>query len=223
MSSLLETVSNNLSLNDRQVTRLLFTVHDWLAHLTDHEFILPSYGTSLGIIIHEKIQECNYPVSTWVDLTVGQEASSKTLLYRHYLFEVSSNEEIFLDVNFSPLYILFGSMYYRNVRYSLLEDRSVWDNLEEVDKPVINLLRLYRPIFHNQAIELANRKDVTDCSLDRDHGLLSSHSLLYSLNLIRVILIYEQTIGPDISIQSVLDAITQTLTALKGAVFHVKD
>lgn len=170
----------------------------------------------------EHTQKVGSRVERWLGLTQGGCPSLQTLLYRHYLFDALSNEEIFLTLEYPQLYILMGSMYYQDVRFTTLEDQSLWDKIE-AQEPVINLLRIHRPLIQETAIHFANRMDVTDHRLDRDHALLSSHSLLYGLYLTRVQLIFEQTVRPDPKLEAVLDSLTHTLSKLKGVFFHVEN
>jgi len=105
-------------------------------------------------------------------------------------------------------------------QYFPLYETEVWSKIDP-QLSYINQLRKLHPEIKDSIIDLANRYDVTDHQLSRDHASLSSHALIYGLYLICTVLEYKTKIETKSSNYVLYSEIVQTLTDLKGVLFHV--
>lgn len=215
----MEKLSKDLMNYPDSIRTLLFVVHDWLAHITQRDAKLVEYGTSLGREIcrggcHRTL------IQSWTDKVISNSNETKRLAYRHHLFRSISRSEINNPPDVDSIHTLVGSMYYPNVRFSSSDLLNVWSYLSDTP-PLINAMRELRPAIHFVGEQLAEREDVTDVRLDVDHGLLSSHSLMYGLYLVRLKVEFENLVVPDDRLSELIELLDNTLNALKG-VLHVE-
>ena len=192
----------------------LFTVHDWVSYLTHQPYWWNDYDTSLQEVLYSKCRDDIHSI-------IAKPKSMSNLLYRHMVVKSVVYSDIIGDYNSSCLYSLMGSMLIKDPVFSSLDHQGVWKGIEEDVHP-INRFRLNQPLIQEYLHELSMREDVTDDRLIKDHALLSSLSLLYGLYLIYVILIYENTVRPQVAVRNILKTITHTLIQLKGELFNVE-
>lgn len=203
-------------------TILTISVHDWLAHLCGLPQLWSSYDFSLENMIDETIVQSHPNVVQWCAYIRHHPVGINSLLYRHYLSDEVFTKEIYTDLNSTPLSLLMASMLYQDVRFGGLTTPSVWKTFKQ-DGSIINQFRQLKSALNQERRRLTTRDDVTEFQLDRDHALLASHSLLYGLYLVRVILIAEQAVTMDNPAQKVLSALTHTLIRLNGVLFYAED
>lgn len=199
----------------------LLSVYDWLAHVVGRSKRWGEYDTTLRAVIDARLSPHHVLVERWIDAVIGSSLTTYTLLNRHYLAESFLSEEILTKSTSPPLFVLMASMLTDTVIFSPLYRSALWEDIDNDPHP-INVLRQKQPMLRHYTRELAMREDITSCRLVRDHGLLSSFSLLYGLYLIRVVLIYEMAVRPDEHLSSILMSLSNTLTTLKGVFNNVE-
>lgn len=156
----------------------------------------------------------------WISYVCSHGNTLTSLLYRHYLFKnICECPVVNEDSNLGLSSIMKFMTWNRN-EYFPLYDIEVWSKTND-DDFTVNKIRKLRPEIKNTGIQLANRLDISDHQLSRDHASLSSHVLIYGLYLICVVLEYKMRIENKNSSLILLTNIAQTLTDLKGVLFHV--
>lgn len=205
-------ISHGLKLED-PLQRFFILLQEWIEYCIDGAGKISQLETQLSLLGSDIIH--------WVRYIKTHEPSLNSLLYRHYLFDKAMEYDVSLDLNNPGLHLVLGSMIYPNLQFMISPDYQLWD-LEE--QPfLINHLRKALPDITVQAVNLANRADVTDKRLENDHALLSTHSFFYALYLIRVILIYEQTVRPTKPGGILLSELTHVLISSKGVLLYVEE
>jgi hypothetical protein len=199
---------------------LLFTLHDWLAYITDSDQILPDYNSSLGQEIDRNGIPQNSLTSYWIKTIRVKPVSLNLLMYRHLLVGRLLEREIFTQGEDSLIYQLMGSSHYETPRFSPLGDYAIWDTVRR-DPIRINGLRAKRNRLQMIHSDLTNRPDESVYRLDVDHAMLSSFTLLYCLLIIETLLDYELAIRPNTQVVAIRSAIIHTLDKLRGVFFHV--
>jgi hypothetical protein len=131
------------------------------------------------------------------------------------------DEEILTTLEFTPFFSLIATMLTQSIAFSPLTDSDIWEGISTDPHP-ITVLRRKRLSIQRFAQQLAMRDDLTDHQLIRDHGLLSSLSLLYGLHLTCVILTHEITVRPDESLTVIFRSLSNTLADLKGVFNNVE-
>jgi hypothetical protein len=143
-----------------------------------------------------------------------------SLVYRHYVFENISNHPVVNKEYSQGLSLLIVFMTLNRNEYFPLYDTQVWSKVDHQES-ITNQIRKLSPEIKSAGVDLANRSDITDYQLYRDHACLSSHGLIYGLYLICVVLDFKSRIERNDSNRVLLTGIIQTLTDLKGVLFHV--
>jgi hypothetical protein len=108
------------------------------------------------------------------------------------------------------------------VEFHPLYDCDIWNRIDP-NETLITQLQILSPEIRQHCDTLANRLDVTDNQLQRDHAMLSSYSLLYCLYLISVMLTYETKLGRDNINQAFLEGTLYTIDKLKDVLLHTFD
>lgn len=196
--------------------------HDWLVSLTSGDYTLHQYDLSLDPLLREQLSSVDSKVVVWSDYVVNQTATLPTLVSRHYIARHVLSEDIQPYSTFYPVYLIMRTFLYTNVRFATLENGHVWRGIRQ-ESIRINALRRTRAWIYAQCFDLAMREDVTEYRLDRDHALLSSLSLLYTLHLVHVILTFEDTIHPNQGVKNILVALEQALAYLEGVLLYVEN
>lgn len=182
-----------------------------------------TYGYTDLLSIHRRIVPYleRYPdyVRCWANTIAAREPSQVTLLYRHLLTRLIMQAEIYPQWEKSTLPLISAALLHPQPHFTPLPSSRGWSRLTEAPN-VINTLRSVRLRLQQYHLDLANRHDVTDAQLVRDHGMLSAFLLLYALTHTCVLLEYEQFLRPTDEGAILLLAATQTLTELKGVLFH---
>lgn len=220
LSDLRTTLQNNLTSTADNQTLFFYTLHDWLAHLTDARSLLPEFSMSLGGQILYLARDESLLMQRWVRSTVCKPISVPLLMYRHLILKSVFDVDILNKTNDPQFHLTLATTYYTQVRFSLLESDKLWDRLDTA--PVlINALRANQPVIRDKIKGLANREDETIYRLDRDHALLSSVTLLYTLYAIQAILSYEHAVRPNAQVKAVSHSLQQAIAHIKGVFFHV--
>jgi hypothetical protein len=221
LAQCLDRLSAHLRNTDDVLHPFLFCLHDWFAHLTGQPYWWPAYDTSLYSVIKSKAQTLGDPVLTGLAQSLSVPLSHATLLYRHRVFDIILDEEIFTTLDYPPWYAVLALGLHQDIRFTPLTPSALWDDIE-CDPHPINLLRTRRPLIKIVQRYVAMRDDITQYHLDRDHGMVSSLALLYGFSLTFCILRYEMQIHPSKSLTQILHILSDTLTTLKGVLHDVK-
>lgn len=196
-----------------------YIVHDFLSHLVDEQHKLPAYGSTLGMEIERLVGIDD--VRTRADLQRVRLAPADlhVLMHRHFLVHRVLDRDIVTTPDAPSIYLLMGSLYYTDVRFSQISNHKAWGFISDA-KSRINGLRSRQKILQSLAQDLANREDVLPHRLDVDHGVLSTFTLLCLLYILETILDYEIALRPTASVVLTRLCVRRTLDDLKGVIFH---
>lgn len=158
----------------------------------------------------------------WINYIQNNESSINSLLYRNYLFQNICDAPISHGTDSLSLNLILKFLTLGDHLYFPLYSIEVWSKID-LTESFANQLTTLNPEIKREVVNLANRSDITEFQLSRDHASLSSHALLYGLYLICVCLSFRNKTLNTKSGNLLLNNITQTLTNLKGVLFHVTD
>ena len=165
---------------------LIYIVMKWLSTLSSDV----DYSTDVDIYLRSKSDIIYKPIDN--------SESVRNLLTKHRVFDIGTSCEIEFGLDYSSLYTLMSILNSPNIRFAVFGH--VREMLSSPNVILVNHIRMARVIFRRYVITIANREDITDDRLIRDHALLSSLTLVYTMMLICVLLDYEArtTMGTNI-------------------------